>query len=95
MTEIAHVPRDIGRRVGVVEHDPRDAVARVAEARGVSRARIALAWVAQQTAVTAPIVGATRTAHIDDAVAAADIRLEPDEITALESAYTPREPEGF
>ncbi|MFJ4254097.1 aldo/keto reductase [Microbacterium sp. NPDC090003] len=72
-----------------------EAVARVASDRGVSRAQIALAWVAQQSAVTAPIVGATRAAHIDDAVAAAGIRLEPAEIDALESAYTPREPEGF
>lgn len=72
-----------------------EAVARVASDRGVSRAQIALAWVAQQSAVTAPIVGATRAAHIDDAVAAVGIRLEPAEIDALESAYTPREAEGF
>lgn len=72
-----------------------DAVARVAEARGVSRAQIALAWVAQQTAVTAPIVGATKPAHIDDAVAAVGIRLEAAELAELEGAYSPREPEGF
>ena len=72
-----------------------DAVARVAADRGVSRAQIALAWVAHQSAVTAPIVGATKAAHIDDAVASAGIRLEESEIAALESAYTPREPEGF
>ena len=72
-----------------------EAVARVASDRGVSRAQIALAWVAQQSAVTAPIVGATRAAHIDDAVAAVGIRLEPAEIDALEGAYTPREAEGF
>ncbi|PCE15756.1 alcohol dehydrogenase [Microbacterium sp. SZ1] len=72
-----------------------EAVARVAEARGVSRAQIALAWVAQQDAVTAPIVGATRVGHIDDAVAAVGIRLEESEVEALEAAYTPRAPEGF
>ncbi len=72
-----------------------DAVTRVAEARGVSRAQIALAWVAQQSAVTAPIVGATKAAHIEDAVAAVGIRLEAAELTELEGAYTPREPEGF
>lgn len=72
-----------------------DAVARVAAERGVSRAQIALAWVAQRSAVTAPIVGVTKAAHIDDAVAAADIVLDAAEVDALESAYTPREPEGF
>ncbi len=72
-----------------------EAVARVASERGVSRAQIALAWVAQQSAVTAPIVGATRAQHIEDAVASAGIRLEPTELAQLESAYTPREPEGF
>lgn len=72
-----------------------DAVARVAEGRGVSRAQIALAWVAQQSAVTAPIVGATKAAHIDDAVAAVSIRLEAAELAELEGAYTPRDPEGF
>ncbi len=72
-----------------------DAVARVAAERGVSRAQIALAWVAQQRAVTAPIVGATRPSHIEDAVAAADLRLEESELQALDAAYTPRLPEGF
>lgn len=72
-----------------------DAVASVAAARGVSRAQIALAWVAGRPAVTAPIVGATRASHIDDAVAAVSIRLEAEEIAALEAAYTPRDPEGF
>ncbi|APH43550.1 alcohol dehydrogenase [Microbacterium sp. 1.5R] len=72
-----------------------DAVARVAEGRGVSRAQIALAWVAQQSAVTAPIVGATKAVHIDDAVAAVSIRLEAAELAELEGAYTPRDPEGF
>ncbi|MFJ4223538.1 aldo/keto reductase [Microbacterium sp. NPDC089695] len=72
-----------------------DAVARVAHGRGVSRAQIALAWVAQQSSVTAPIVGATRAQHIDDAVAAAGIRLEERELETLQSAYTPRAPEGF
>ncbi len=72
-----------------------DAVASVAAARGVSRAQIALAWVAGRPAVSAPIVGATRASHIDDAVAAISIRLEAEEIATLEAAYTPRDPEGF
>ena len=64
-------------------------VARVAEARGVPRAQIALAWLASRPAVTAPIIGATRPEHIDDAVAALDIRLTPEEIGQLEKPYVP------
>lgn len=72
-----------------------EAVASVAEARGVSRAQVALAWVRQQSAVTAPIVGATKPHHIDDAVASTGIELSAEELSALESPYTPRLPEGF
>jgi aryl-alcohol dehydrogenase-like predicted oxidoreductase len=64
-------------------------VARVAEARGVPRAQIALAWLVSRPAVTAPIIGATRPEHIDDAVAALDIRLTPEEIGQLEKPYVP------
>jgi aryl-alcohol dehydrogenase-like predicted oxidoreductase len=64
-------------------------VARVAEARGVPRAQIALAWLASRPAVTAPIVGATRPQHLDDAIAAIDVRLTPDEISQLEKPYVP------
>ena len=46
-----------------------DAVARIAEGRGVSRAQVALAWVSRHPTVAAPIVGATKPEHIDDAVA--------------------------
>jgi 1-deoxyxylulose-5-phosphate synthase len=72
-----------------------DAVARVAEARGVSRAQVALAWVLAQPAVTAPIVGATKPAHLDDAVAAADLELTDDELETLEADYVPHAPSGF
>lgn len=72
-----------------------DAVGRIAEERGVPRAQIALAWVRQQPAVTAPIVGATKPQHLDDAVASLDIELTADERAQLESPYTPREPEGY
>ena len=66
-----------------------DQVARVAGARGVPRAQIALAWLASRPAVTAPIVGATRPQHLDDAIAAIDVRLTPDEISQLEKPYVP------
>ncbi|ROP64551.1 aryl-alcohol dehydrogenase-like predicted oxidoreductase [Curtobacterium sp. ZW137] len=70
-------------------------VEQIATDRGVSMAQIALAWVAGKSAVSAPIVGATKEHHIDDAVAAASIDLTEDEVTRLESAYTPRVPSGF
>jgi len=55
-------------------------VASVAAARGVPRAQIALAWLASRPAVTAPIIGATRPQHLDDAIASLDVRLTPEEI---------------
>jgi aryl-alcohol dehydrogenase-like predicted oxidoreductase len=75
--------------VGVIE-----AVARIAAERGVSRAQIALAWVAKHRAVTAPIVGATKQQHLDDAIASLDIVLTADEIRALEAPYTPQPIQG-
>jgi aryl-alcohol dehydrogenase-like predicted oxidoreductase len=72
-----------------------DAAARVAASRGVSRAQVALAWVRQQDAVTAPIVGATKPDHLAEAVASLDLELTPDELEMLGAPYTPRLPEGF
>ena len=66
-----------------------EAVAAVAAARGVPRAQVALAWVLQKSVVTAPIVGATRLEHLDDAVAALSITLSDEEIAALEGPYLP------
>lgn len=71
------------------------AVAAVAERRGVSRAQVALAWLRQQTAVTAPIVGVTKAHHLTDAVASLDLELDREELDVLEAPYTPRAPEGF
>jgi aryl-alcohol dehydrogenase-like predicted oxidoreductase len=70
-----------------------EAVARVASERGVPRAQIALAWVAGK--VTAPIVGATKPHHLEDAVAALDITLTDEEISMLEEPYVPHPVEGF
>ncbi len=66
-----------------------DAVGAVAEARGLPRAQIALAWMLHKPAITAPIVGATKPGHISDAVAAVDVELSEDEIEALEKPYVP------
>ncbi|MDI4650159.1 aldo/keto reductase [Cohnella hashimotonis] len=80
-----------------VEAD-RAVVARVAEiaaTRGVPRAQVALAWVAQKSVVTAPIVGATKPHHLDDAVAALSLQLTAEEIAALEEPYAPHAVQGF
>ena len=66
-----------------------EAVSRVAERRGVPRAHVAMAWVAQKPGVTAPIIGATKEQHLEDALAALLLRLEPDELNELEGAYIP------
>ncbi len=81
-------------------HDDSDrlvaqAVADVAAERGVPRAQVALAWVLAQPAVTAPIVGATKEGHLEDAVAAVDLELTPEEIARLEEHYRPKRNAGF
>src|ERR1700754_3957384 len=72
-----------------------DAVQRIAEARGVPMAQIAMAWVLKNPVVTAPIVGPTKPHHLSDAVAALDIELTADEVSALEQPYVPRLPTYF
>lgn len=62
---------------------------KVASRHDEPMARIALAWVAQNPLVTAPIIGASKTHHLDDAVAALSISLSPEELNQLESAYQP------
>jgi aryl-alcohol dehydrogenase-like predicted oxidoreductase len=70
-------------------------VARIAEARGVPMAQVALAWVLAKPGVTAPIVGASKPHHLEDAVAALSLKLSPEEIAALEAPYIPRRVAGF
>ncbi|MBY0380576.1 MAG: aldo/keto reductase [Xanthobacteraceae bacterium] len=70
-------------------------VARIAKGRGVPRAQVALAWVAQKRGVTAPIIGASKPHHLPDAVAALSLQLTNDEIKALESSYVPHHVVGF
>ncbi|GAB7191782.1 aldo/keto reductase [Kineococcus sp. NUM-3379] len=71
------------------------AVARVAERRGVPRAQVALAWVLRNPVVTAPIVGATKLHHLDDAVAALGLALTEEDVAELEAPYSPHEVAGF
>ena len=72
-----------------------EAVANVAQARGVPRAQVALAWVAQKSPVTAPIVGASKPHHLDDAIAALSLDLTGEEIATLEAPYVPHQVAGF
>ncbi|MDR1387939.1 MAG: aldo/keto reductase [Propionibacteriaceae bacterium] len=67
-----------------------DAVGAVAQARGVSRAQVALAWLRRQPVVTAPLLGASSPRQIDEAVASLDLELTADEARTLEANYTPR-----
>jgi aryl-alcohol dehydrogenase-like predicted oxidoreductase len=71
------------------DFDVVDAVAEVAAERGVPSAQIALAWLLQRPGVTAPIVGATKLGHIEDALAAEKLELTEDEIRRLEAPYIP------
>jgi aryl-alcohol dehydrogenase-like predicted oxidoreductase len=66
-----------------------DRVAELAAARGVPTAQIALAWLLHKPWVTAPIVGATKVGHVEDALAAAELRLDADEIVRLKEPYVP------
>ena len=68
-----------------------DAVADVAQQRGVSAAQIACAWVLQAPGVTAPIIGATKTQHLKELIAAVDLKLSAEEVAALEKPYRPHE----
>jgi aryl-alcohol dehydrogenase-like predicted oxidoreductase len=67
-----------------------DAVERVATDRGLPMAQIGLAWVLSKRDVTAPIVGATKIKHLEDAIGALDVSLSADEIASLEAPYTPK-----
>ncbi|MGZ9583102.1 aldo/keto reductase [Paenibacillus marinisediminis] len=64
-------------------------VAAIAENRGVPRVQIALAWLLQKEPVTAPIIGATKMSHLEDAVDALSIMLTPEEMMSLEEPYVP------
>ena len=66
-----------------------EAVARVAQRRGVPRAQVALSWLLHQPVVTSPIVGVTKPHHLADAVAAVDLVLSPEELEELSVGYLP------
>jgi 1-deoxyxylulose-5-phosphate synthase len=70
-------------------------VGEIAASRGVPRAQVALAWVLQKNVISAPIVGATKAQHLDDAVAALSLKLSEDEVKQLEELYVPHAVTGF
>jgi 1-deoxyxylulose-5-phosphate synthase len=70
-------------------------VAEIARERDVPRAQVALAWVLSKEEVSAPIVGASKPGHLDDAIAALDLPLSDHEIARLEEAYIPHDIVGF
>jgi aryl-alcohol dehydrogenase-like predicted oxidoreductase len=72
-----------------------DAVGRVAKNRGVPMAQVAMAWLLAKPNVTAPIAGASKPHHLDDAIAAVSLKLTQGEISALEAPYIPRHVAGF
>jgi aryl-alcohol dehydrogenase-like predicted oxidoreductase len=74
---------------GEADHGVVDAVERVAAARGVPMAQVALAWLLSRPGLTAPIVGATKERHLTDALGALDVRLDAAEVAALEAPYVP------
>jgi aryl-alcohol dehydrogenase-like predicted oxidoreductase len=80
-----------------VEADRRvvERVAEIAARRGVPRAQVALAWLLHKPVVTAPIVGASKPQHLEDAAAAMSLTLSPEEIAALEESYVPHALAGF
>jgi aryl-alcohol dehydrogenase-like predicted oxidoreductase len=86
----------VGRRFDIDSDRPIvEAVHKMAEARGIPMAHVALAWVLKNPVVTAPIVGPTKQHHLPDAVAALDVHLTDDEIRTLEEPYGPHVPTAF
>ncbi len=87
--------QNLHKDLGDADRKVVEAVAKIASARGLPWAQVALAWVARKAPVTAPIVGASKAQHLIDAVAALSLQLTADEITALEAPYVPHATAGF
>ncbi|HEX2446164.1 MAG TPA: aldo/keto reductase [Vicinamibacterales bacterium] len=90
---------EVGQKLyaGTLEADRKvvERVANVARERGLPRAQIALAWLLHKPVVTAPIVGASKLQHFDDAIGALSVKLTSEEIAALEEPYVPHLIAGF
>ena len=90
---------EVGKRLYAVaeaaDHQVVEQVAQIAAQRGIPRAQVALAWLAHKSGVTAPIVGASKPQHLDDAAAALSVALSEQEIGQLEQPYQPHPVLGF
>lgn len=64
-------------------------LAAIAEERGISRVHVALAWLLQKEPVKAPIVGARKLSHLEEAAAALTVKLTPEEMASVEEPYVP------
>ena len=102
LPSVGHADRAFENRWGLadglaeaVDKPVVDTLERVAKERGRSMAQEALAWMLNKPEITAPIVGATSVKHIEEAVAALDIRLDEDEVKALEAPYVPHVKTGM
>jgi aryl-alcohol dehydrogenase (NADP+) len=71
------------------DFDVVDAVSEIAAKRGVPNAQVALAWMLSKPGITSPIIGASKMGHLDDAIAALSLKLEPEEIKAMQKPYKP------
>jgi len=78
-----------GKEIADADQRVIDRLEEIAGKRGVPPAQIALAWLLHQPAMAAPIVGASKPHHLDDAVAAVDVKLSAEEIARLEEPYVP------
>ena len=77
------------------DRDVVNALAELSKERGVPMAQLAMAWVLQKPGVTAPIVGASKASHVDDAIAAVEVKLSEEEIKRLEAPYQSKTVTGF
>ncbi|MEK5416682.1 alcohol dehydrogenase [Paenibacillus odorifer] len=88
-SEIDEVGKAFYAKMAEADRKVVEVVAGIAAKRGIPRAQVALAWVLQKEPVTSPIIGATKANHLEDAVAAVSVKLEPSEIASLEEPYVP------
>ncbi|AWV33741.1 aldo/keto reductase [Paenibacillus odorifer] len=88
-SEIDEVGKAFYAKMAEADRKVVEVVAEIAAKRGIPRAQVALGWVLQKEPVTSPIIGATKPNHLEDAVAALSVKLEPSEIASLEEPYVP------
>ena len=90
-----HYQKVLYKATEAADKDVIDQVERIAADRGVPQAQVALAWLYSKDNISAPIVGATRMQHLDDAVGALELKLTDAEVRVLEAPYIPHQVAGF